>query len=194
MEEIQRQQMEMIELKRQEEGIQEDNKSQFTNEKEIDPQEILQGNRIMNSENRRSEWIQYQVQEMKDSRNQDKLFRKGIYQGAHVAHHSFRTKPIKLGQGEETIPNLKTPKTPDVFLDKAKATLTGCTVVDKKYHNRIANVHRKKDHLLNMQPLDMKYTNTRNEISRAQSYINQFTTSQEATNAAQITNPKWRNV
>ena len=88
----------------------------------------------MNSENRRSEWIQYQVQEMKESRDQDKLFRKGIYQGAHVAHHSFRTKPIKLGQGEETIPNLKTPKTPDVFLDKAKATLTGCTFVDKMYH------------------------------------------------------------
>ena len=44
------------------------------------------------------------------------------------------------------------------------------------------------------QGLNMKFTDTRNEISRAQTHINQTKMVHEALDGARIANPMWRSV
>jgi len=86
------------------------------------------------------------------------------------------------------------PKTPDNFQEKMRATKEGKTKTDKRFHQKLSEVERKDDLLKFRQSICMQFNNTRNEITRAQTYINQRKTGQDVFDGAKNANPEWRNV
>lgn len=190
MAEIQKKHVAAIAERNAEMGI-DDNNSQFENaSQQEDPQEVKKAIRIMHAERRRNDWISFQQEELDESPVHAKHFRKGVDRGVHVSCYDYRVD-TETQQTPISGPFLTQNKTTGKEDDRRQASADGGTSAGKFMRGNILNIQRQKELSRMKTPLIMRY-NTDNEMSRAQSNINQTKMSLEALNGAKIANPNFR--
>ena len=86
------------------------------------------------------------------------------------------------------------PRAADRLQDKMNATADGATTVGKQFANKVSNIQRYNDCLTAIQKDNFKFSDSRNEMNRAQTQINKRRTNDEAFNMKLMANPKWRSV
>ena len=160
----------------------------------IDPKEVRKQCRVINAESRRDEWIRHQQQKL-DDEDHDQVFRKGIDRGKSALLYSYRGHYQRTpGNKTKPLKNLSMPRATDRFRDKVNATADGATKIDISFKKQISNIQRYSNNLTVIQKDNFKFTDSRNEMNRAQTQINKLRANQGSFNMELMVNPKWRNV
>ena len=119
------------------------------------------------------------------------MFRNGVERGSHVSIYNYRAEHISNNR-KKTISPFRVPTVPGRDADKMRASFDGGTKIGPTFSQRLSEIERSTD--LFKRNLNMHFGDSRNEVIRAQSQIDNFRTSQETFDCASYANPTWRSI